>query len=430
MNDEQLSAVVKPQDDMEPLHSGTRGTYYVLAECEAGRENRIVLKDLKQQLPLEKLRQNQPEYHDETSVYVEAEGSFYPDYLEENGVYLVSVPFYEYLNNTLRLQRIKYNHVGICTEKGERIEEYCLLVPQEIDCILNGSARYDKNHSLVYFEIDETKVGKLEIFRVKGFPHLIVTQKLNRIDFAGYQCTRLENFFDYVGERKRCFQERYSGQRLETTVKEYERRVEALGNPSYKYGLQRVLDQKRLRQEIVDGLREIFDSYHGTGLAAQLGAGRCLSLFWPWEQSGITLVDHTDFERDCLNVPTLEKGFAYLKLLPEVLQGPARKVFWETVIYCLIQEGRLLDHYQNIHGGKRLALVLETDYFKTTNPPLLYEYQPPLQREMEATVNFSKLDLNSRDFQGFDFSGKNLSGLKFFGCNLQRANFNSALLEQ
>lgn len=430
MTDAQLSEVVKTLDEMEPLQTGTRGTYYVLAECRAGRENRIILKDLKQQLPLEQLRQKQPDYHDDTSVYVEAEGSFYPDYLEENGVYLVSVPFYEYLNNTLRLRRIKYNHVGICTEKGERIEEYCLIIPQEIDCILEGSARYDQTHSLTYFEIDETKVGKVEIFRVKGFPHLIVTRKLNRIDFAGYQCTRIEKFFNYAGEQKRVYRERCSGQRLEATVKEYEKRVDGLGSPSYKYGLQRVLDQKKLRQELADGLREIFGSYQGTGLTAPQGMERYLTLFWPREQSVMRLMAHTDFGWDSLNVPALEKLFAYLKLLPEVLQELAGKVLLETVIYCLSQEGCLLDHYQTIHNGQRLALVMETDYFQATIPLLLYEYQPTWQWEVEAAVNFSKMDLNGRDLQGVDFSGKNLSGLQFSRCNLQRANFNGAVLER
>lgn len=431
MTDEQLSELVKSLDEMEPLQTGTRRTFYVLAECAAGRENRIVLKDLKQQLPLEQLRRKQPGYHDDKSVYVEAEGSFYPDYLEENGVYLVSVPFYEYLNNTLRLRQIKYNHIGICTEKGERIEEYCLIIPEEIDCILEGSARYDKNHSLIYFEIDETKVGKLEIFRVKGFPHLIVTQKLNRIEFAGYQCTRIENFFDYAGEQKLSYKERHSGQRLEAAVREYEKRVEVLGNPSFKYGLQRVLDQKKIRQELAGGLREIFDSFTGQGvIPAAPGAGRYLTFFWPWGQSELSLVDHTGFGRGSLKVPTLEKAFAYLKLLPETLRGPAGKVFWETVIYCFTQEGRILDRYPGIHCGQRLALALESDCCKTTNPPVLYEYQRELQREVEATSNFSKVDLNGRDLQGFDFSGKDLSGLKFRGCNLQRAIFNGATLEQ
>lgn len=98
----------------------------------------------------------------------------------------MSVPFWGYLREKLDVGEIEFNHVGFYSEQGCRVEEYCLIVPEEVDCVLEGSASYDKAGRS--FEIDPDKAGQLEIFKVKGFPHLIVTAKLNRIDFGGYQC--------------------------------------------------------------------------------------------------------------------------------------------------------------------------------------------------------------------------------------------------
>jgi hypothetical protein len=155
LDDDQLSEVVKSLDQINSFTTHTQKTYYVLKELDESKESRIVLKDLREQLPLDDLRRKKPDYQNNENRYVEVDGEYFPDFLEENGVFLVSEPFMEYLRNTLHL-REQYirNYIGLCAEENERIETYCLLVPPLLDCILPGSVRLDKNNRITYLEID------------------------------------------------------------------------------------------------------------------------------------------------------------------------------------------------------------------------------------------------------------------------------------
>ncbi|HEX3043187.1 MAG TPA: pentapeptide repeat-containing protein [Bacillota bacterium] len=430
LTDEQVSKIAAGLDEIEGFRAITRQPYYVLAELEAGRENRVVLKDLRQQLPVDELCRTNPDYNPEHGVYVEGEGEYFPDLIEENGIYLVSLPLYEEMNNILRMRQCKRNHVGVTAENRERMEEYCLIVPPQVDAILEGSARYDRERRLTYFEIDESKIGKQEIFRIKGFPHLIVTQKINRLAGAGYQCTRIENFFDYAGTREQLYQERQSVKRLEEVQREYEKRVKALDKITYHYGLVRMLDQKQLCKELKLGIQAVLDSYSGSGISTESGSAQCFSLYWPKGQGRIDLVENTGFTVDTFAAPTLARVCAYIDTIPDVLRSTAVQVCFEALLLCLIQELWTVDTRSALHGDRRLRICLESDLVPTTNPAMIYEYKPQLQREAEAAVGLSKLDLNGKELQGFDFRHKNCSGLKLTGCNLSLARFDGALLEK
>ena len=210
------------------------------------------------------------------------EGSFFPDFIEEYGIYLVSLPFLEYLQSRLNLGNIEYGRVVINATQANRSEEYALIVPEVIDPVLEGTARYDKNNILEFLEIDEEKVGRLEIFRIKDFPHLIVTAKLNRLAFTGYECVRLENFFSYEAERDRTYRERLQGIKLAAVTKTYERLADATGDINYRFSLRRLLDQYYIEREIRQGLQKLCDSQPGFPLAVEKLSDRFLLLLLSW----------------------------------------------------------------------------------------------------------------------------------------------------
>lgn len=430
VDDDQLSQIIKNWDNKDSSGAGKQQTFYILSESIHNKGNRIVLKDLKSQLPLNDLRRRKPDYQDRQNFYVDVEGDFYPDLVEENGIYLVSEPFLEYLRNTLHLrERIIYNYIGLCSENNERIETYCLLIPPQYDCILPGSARYDKNHQLTYFEIDENKVPrKAEIFRLKGFPHLIITQPVNRFDFAGYECTRIENYFNYAEIRDFDYQERLNGKRLNEAVKEFERRVLASENFHYKYGLTNLTKLAAIQQEVASGLHTIFSSFQGSPFPTVQLNERRLTLIGSWAESKIMLAERTDFTQTEFSLTFLPKTLSFLKTMPEVLKTAGYQLVYETVLTALIHACRIFDNYSKIHGDSRFRIFFSCDYFPTTNPHLIYDYQCPHQRTILTMRDFSKFEWHAKDYREYDFSGKDLNGLKISGANLTNAKFNGCIL--
>jgi uncharacterized protein YjbI with pentapeptide repeats len=430
VDDELLMEIIKNLDQTIGCQAKTQRNYSVLAEKSEGYAGRIVLKGLKNQLPLDDLRCRKPDYQDKKNLYVDVTGDFFPDLIEENGVFLISEPFLEYLQNRIHLRKKHvYNYIGLCTANNASIHTYCLLVPPQFDCILAGSARYDKERRLTYFEINESKVGKAEIFRIKGFPHLIVTRPLSRINGTGFECARIETFFDYAGVRDRDYQERQNGQRLTAALKEYERRVMASDNYAYKHGLAALADLRSARQEAAAGLRSIFSSYRGPTFSTEELAARNLTFTVFGPEAKIVLNEAIEFSQNEFSLHFLPKALRYLETVPEVLRTAGRAVIYETVLAALSQESsHVFDNYANIHGGLRFRLYLESDLIKTTNPPLIYDYQNPTQRAIPNMLDWRSFKWQNRDLRECDFSGQTLNGLTISNANLAGARFNGCNL--
>ena len=187
----ELEEALRSADELVDYDTSSNKCFYVLREQPERTGDRVRLTELGKVLPLRDIRANQLQNINKEAYFIEAEGDFFPDFIEEYGIYLVSLPFLEYLQSRLNLGNIEYNRIAINVNQDNRSEEYALLIPEVIDAALEGSARYDKNNILEFLEIDEERVGQLEIFKLKDFPHLIVTAKLNRLAFAGYECLRL-----------------------------------------------------------------------------------------------------------------------------------------------------------------------------------------------------------------------------------------------
>lgn len=184
------------------------------------------------------------------------EGDFFPEIIEEDGLYFISDSLYEYMKKKIKKITLKTETpVKLASEEGKRIEGYHLIVPYELDCILEGTEQYSETGELVYFEIDDFKTGNYEIFKVKDYPHLIITQKVNRLQYGGIHCSRIENYFDYEGERDRVCQKRLSGEKLDEAYEEYLRKAQLSNQEETLSQIKRICDQKAIRNAIRQGLK-------------------------------------------------------------------------------------------------------------------------------------------------------------------------------
>lgn len=363
--------------------------------------------------------------------YIDVEGSYYPDYFEENGVYFVSINLLLYLRQKLNIGEIEFNHIGFMSEDRCRVEEYCLLVPPVVNCIKKETAVYEKSGRLTYFEIDEEKTGDLEVVRIKGFPHIIVVDKLNRIDYAGYECTRLENFLNYKDERDRSYQATLSGEGLKRAVAEYERRAQGPANSNYFYGMRRVLsDEWKTRREIREGLMKLINSYSQSPISTEFLYKRYFLLNWSLDNCCVTICETqaSSFDIHEFPVESMRQVQEFIAKLPEELRVHALREAFAVVLNIVANTFSVFETYENIHGNERFRWYLNNHADPSVNPPMVYDYKSKFQREVEAATHFAKFDFTGKDLREFDFSGKDLSGIKFEGCNLRRARFCRAIL--
>lgn len=188
--------------------------FYVLREMAAGHENRVSGREILKALPVDEIRKGELNNLTKDSIYLNVQGECFPDLIEENGIYLASEKLVDSLQEKIPLRNIPYKMLILAAEDGKRLESYYLLAPAEVDCVIKESARYNKQGILDFFEIDKSRTGVSPVFKVKDFPHLIITAKVNRIEFSGLECVRMENFFHYEEECDRLYRERASGKRL------------------------------------------------------------------------------------------------------------------------------------------------------------------------------------------------------------------------
>jgi uncharacterized protein YjbI with pentapeptide repeats len=428
----EVEEALRSADELVDYDTSNTKRFYVLREMPERPGNRVRLTELGKVLPLREIRNNQISNLNKDTYFIEVEGSFFPDFIEEYGIYLVSLPFLEYLQSRLNLGNIEYGRVVINATQANRSEEYALIVPEVIDPVLEGTARYDKNNILEFLEIDEEKVGRLEIFRIKDFPHLIVTAKLNRLAFTGYECVRLENFFSYEAERDRTYRERLQGIKLAAVTKTYERLADATGDINYRFSLRRLLDQYYIEREIRQGLQKLCDSQPGFPLAVEKLSDRFLLLLWSWENQTIEVAPEQAeyFDHPSFTLPTLGPVVQFIDRLPQALVEPAKAVCWETILKLMIIEAKIFTAYQDIHGGQRFRIYLHQETSPSLNPALVYDYKSPFQTRMEAANAYQAQDLLNQDLREIDFSGKNLTGKRIENCDLRRAKFTDSILTE
>lgn len=420
-------------DEIEDYKTGFNKQFYIIYEQKTNGPERIqISSELEKHIDLNELRSGNPGKSNLDGIFIQVEdGCFYPDLIEENGVYLISVKLLKALNAKQLLRREDlYLPVGLVSEGGKRNGEYYLFLPEQLDCLLEGTARFNDHEILTFFELNEEETGELQLFRVKGFPHLIATKKIKRNDFAGLQCVRLENYFDYEGERDRRYRDRCKGEMLTMTGKEFEKKTLLLKQTELAWRLKCLVSPERLKSELATGLKYVLDSYCGRLPIQGLPVDRFLLFFLSLKSNRIDLAEpygkyfgQTGFELLCLS-----EAEKVLAAAAEELRDAWKSYCSELVCSCAVAVGQVFERYDNIHNNHRFRLYLQEEESISMIPPLIYDYKSRFQQEVEAAVDLHRFDFTNKNLDEVDFSEKNLTGLRFAGCNLRRARFKGAAL--
>lgn len=432
MTKEELLDFINCMDEIDDYKTKIRKDFYILKEREEGKAHRVIFKDLNKVLPVNDIKNGNLNNVDRDSAIIQVEGDFYPEIIEENGLYFLSTPLYQYIKNKIDFRVKAEIVVGLASEKGRRMEEYHLIIPYELDCIIEGTEKYSKAGELVYFEIDDPKTGEMDIFKVKGFPHLIITQKVNRLEYGGIHCSRIENYFDYEGERDKVYQKRVSGEKLEAAYEEYEKIAKSVNKENTLQRIKSICNKEVIRRDIKEGLKSIFESYIGKEELSENFAERILVFFYSWKNSKIYLAKtyEKEYEKTEINLGFIRELKEYSESLPEELKEAGEKIGFETLLHCFAAEGNIFDKYDKIHNEQRFRIYLHNEYFKSMNAPMVYDYKSDFQKETEGREELTGHIFKNIDLREFDFSGKDMRAVKIEGCNLRRAKFKESILEE
>ena len=431
MSKEEFLDFMDCMDEIDDYKTRVRKDFYILKEREEGKAHRVVFKDLNKILPVNDIKNGNLNNVDRDSVIIQVEGDFYPDIIEEKGLYFLSTPLYEYIKNKIDF-RVKADIVvGLAGEKGKRMEEYHLIIPHELDCIIEGTEKYSKAGELIYFEIDDPKTGELDIFKVKGFPHLIVTQKVNRLEYGGIHCSCIENYFDYEGERDRVYQKRVKGEKLDEAYKEYEEKARPVNREDTLYKIMSICNKDAIRRDISEGLKDIFESYVRKEELPENLSERILVFFYSWKNSKIYLAESykNEYEKTEVYLGFIKELKEYLENISKELKEAGEKICFETLLNCFSLEAKVFDGYDKIHNNQRFRIYLHNEYFKSMNAPMVYDYKSDFQKEVEGKELQGHV-FKDMDLREFDFSGKDMRGIKIEGCNLRRTKFIESILDE
>lgn len=311
------------------------------------------------------------------------------------------------------------------------MEEYHLIIPHELDCIIEGTEKYSKAGELIYFEIDDPKTGELDIFKVKGFPHLIVTQKVNRLEYGGIHCSCIENYFDYEGERDRVYQKKVKGEKLDEAYKEYEEKARPVNREDTLYKIMSICNKDAIRRDISEGLKDIFESYVRKEELPENLSERILVFFYSWKNSKIYLAESykNEYEKTEVYLGFIKELKEYLENISKELKEAGEKICFETLLNCFSLEAKVFDGYDKIHNNQRFRIYLHNEYFKSMNAPMVYDYKSDFQKEVEGKELQGHV-FKDMDLREFDFSGKDMRGIKIEGCNLRRTKFIESILDE
>jgi hypothetical protein len=351
----------KCSDDADYPATGATGCYCVLVPQETGAFG-LDAKAIGKHLTPEFLAQSKTAKEADLNLrplYIDDAGQYFPDYLIVAGLDLVSQKFLRYLEYKFILEPYVYNPIFLVAKNGERIESYYLLIPETLDCLINTS--YTSTGQLAYYEIDTFQTQGKELFRVKGFPYLIVTAKLNRIEFCGYQCPRIEAFFNYPTVREKEYRERMGKRPLIAAQNDYQAETAKLKQWSYFSGYTGMLARCNLGREIAAGLKNIFESYRGEPSALSTPSGAGLSFVLSAKRESLELSEDCRdfFSQWRISLDGLQTVKEYLAQLPKSLKPAARRLFDETVFDHLCAGLKLLDAYGQIHGDQIFSVIFK-----------------------------------------------------------------------
>ena len=434
MTKEELNEMMETQDEIIDLDASIDKEYYVLSEEEATKDIRVELSELHKYIPVEEIRKNKISYTDKEVLLVQTpEGEYYPDYIEEKGVHLFSNRFYEYLKTKVFMGDIERNTISLIGEKGKRQEEYKLLIPDTVDCVLEGSEKYDKTGKLIYFEIDPIKVGENEIFKVKDFPHIIVANKLNRIRYSGFKCLRIENHFKYGEEQENLYKRRKNGAELENILKSFENKCKTETDSHEYLDFNRAYREREIRAKISEGLKSIYDSYIGEGYEEELSLNeRIIMFFWSQDRKVIEIssAQSDEYEIDNIKLDMFNKIEEAILKMPEKYRKLALKASYELLVKILIEEHEIFRKYNNIHNSKRMRIYIKEEMSLSMVPDIIYDYKTEEQNRIESLTDYSGMEFKNLDLSNYNLSNKDLKGVKFENCNMNRINLSKSDLDE
>lgn len=432
-------------DDDRPSVSENELTnrIFVFIEHPEGQEERIKLQDWKDQFPIMELRAGKTDTLNREALFINVEGNYFPDYFTEQGLHFFSLPFWEYLKNTISINpKTAYRRIGFVAEKGKRVEEYFLVIPETADCLLTETVRFDQSGWIEYFEIDPARVGNYGLLRIKGFPHFITTKKLDTLSFAGFDCVPIENFFAYNEEQRRIYLERAGGKWRAEALKGWEQATR--NNQQYLrfYELHRNLNPEKLRPEITAGFKNIFDSYNGQPINGGYFTKQKLTFKLLTDEGKIELTPDSRayFQQSNFTLPSLANWLTKTETLPEGLKSVANSLARELLLSCLITAVACFERYPAIHRNRRFRIYCQVSDSNSRYPALIYEYQSEFQHLTAKTADLRTLKLSGRDLREYDFINKDLHGMvivdsdlrraKFVGCNLTAIKFQNCNLSE
>jgi len=420
----------KNAEELTDYRANTKRTYYILKECTPGHESRVNLKQLGKFIPLAQIRQGKLESIKHEAFHLPVTGKYFPDFLEASGVYLFSIRFLEdYLKYHVYVsQEMEFQSIGLVNE-AQRMEEYRLVLPPQYDAIIPESIRYNQAGELVYFELDESKLGEADFFTLKGFPHLLVTVKLNRVCYAGYECPRIEDFFDYEGKRDQDYQARLSGVKLREAVQKAEAKLQ--NAPAALKLVKTCAQTEAAAAEFRSGLAKILESFQGEAVEVVNLEQRALRLRLDLPNERVVLEEH-QAEFGCMEfkVKALCEQLKQIKALLPELQLEVMQVWSEKLLSAAIKAGSVLEDYPKVHQETRMRIYLSLPELPTTNHLMIYDYKSEFQKAVEQASDLRQFELNGKDLREFDLRGKNLVGLKLSESNLRKAKFDGSNLSE
>ncbi|KNY30067.1 pentapeptide repeat-containing protein [Pseudobacteroides cellulosolvens] len=427
-----------------------RKNFFILKERPDENCERIRIIDFNKYFSLEDIKRDKLKINDLQTLFVPVNGTYFPDYFTENGLDFISIKFMLYLESKLDLRQMQYCHVGFIADK-KRVEEYILIIPEKLDCIIEGSLCFSKAGIPEYFEIDDYKTGLLEIFRIKDIPYIIVTEKLDRIEYSGFECTSIENFFGYENVRDKVYQERLRGVILEDRLNEFRKAAGEQGKYDLARKTEEMIRKNDIGKEIYTVLKALFDGYRGKKFSGEILSDRFLLFFFSLESGTLEISEEIKgFHQNQYYLKSIKSIGELLDQMPETLKDYARNLFKEKVLLSAALECKIFDHYQQLHQDTRFRIYIQEEYFKSMNPPMVYDYKCCFQKEVEAYQNITlpnaekpfcfmpyksvtvqktnTLDLSNRDLREYNFTGKDLKGITIRNSNLRRAIFNDCML--
>jgi uncharacterized protein YjbI with pentapeptide repeats len=421
--------VLLENDTLEPGLPGVK-PYYILRECES---NSMRVRLLRKIGTIVKNRLGPEARNDQAKVcYIDVDGEYFPDFLEEDGYQLVSVPLLAYLEYKFDFVPLAPYRIALVAEAGRRIEEYALLLPDELDCVVAESMVHNEKQVLEYFELDLARVGGGEIFKVKDFPHLLLARKLNRIEFAGVECIRIDRYFDYEAKEAELSRARLESQHPEQLLKKLEAAA-TMGPDSLNIKeFLKAVGSGTVNYDFNRGLRDVFESFQPRPQRNLEFAADSLEFVWSWEREACELVRGREFFR--------EPGFAFKYLtelkavwgkLPETVRADGYKLCFDTVKTAAGNATQaMFGRFERIHGNRKFRIYLREAAEPAAKAFLIHEFKGRSSASSQPSSDSVDVDLNNRDLRGSDFSGRQFAGLKITGSNLSRVRFHGSRLNR